>query len=105
MKRFLNKVKTYEIKLVTGKSYRYELNDPDILVQNELFIGEIGGAKKGLFVYKSGQIYSVSHDDFSYDFLNDENERLNNAYSAVEDDLENIFEATIPLMPDEDGDS
>jgi hypothetical protein len=99
MKRYLNKLRTFTVSLVSGKNYRYQLSSgtPD---ENELFIGFITidnqEVKKGLFIYKSGQIYSLSHDDFSYDFLNEENTRLNDAFSAL------VLPSTIvPIIPDE----
>jgi hypothetical protein len=101
MKRYLNKLRTFTIQLVSGKSYRYQLSSgtPD---DNELFIGKIGSDVKGLFVYKlsENRIYCLSHDDFTYDFLNEENIRLNSAFSNLE--LLTSGEV-VPTIPDEDG--
>lgn len=97
MKRYLNKLRSFTVSLVSGKEFRYQLSSgtPD---ENELFIGEIGGTEKGLFIYKSGQIYCLSHDDFSYDFLDEENAELNTAFEAL------VFPSTtVPTIPDEDG--
>jgi outer membrane protein assembly factor BamB len=101
MKRYLNKLRTFTVQLVSGKSYRYQLSSgtPD---NNELFVGITGSDVKGLFIYKSSgnQIYCLSHDDFTYDFLNEENTRLNSAFS----NLELLTPETIvPTIPDEDG--
>jgi hypothetical protein len=99
MKRYLNKLRTFTVLLVSGKEHRYQLSsgtpdeNPD---ENELFIGEIGATEKILFIYKSGQIYNLSYDDFSYDFLNEENTRLNTAF----DDL-SLPSTTVPTIPDE----
>jgi hypothetical protein len=97
MKRFLNKAREFSVKLAEGKSYRYELDSVSTPDQNELFIGKVGSTVKGLFVYKGTQIYCVSHDDFTYDFLSEENERLNDAFSAIE-----IPSGAVPLVPEED---
>jgi len=99
MKRYLNKLRSFTVSLVSGKNYRYQLSSgtPN---ENELFIGEIGATEKGLFIYKSGQIYNLSHDDFSYDFLNEENTRLNAAFTA----LNSILPSTnVPTIPIEEG--
>jgi hypothetical protein len=108
MKRFLNKLRRFKISKIANSSYKYELNDsttpPD---ENELFIGQTDitddETEVGLFVHKiieeESYIFSVSYDDFSYDFLNKENNRLNKAYEKLTeniDDLENI-----PTIPDE----
>jgi hypothetical protein len=101
MKRYLNKLRAFNIQLVSGKSKRYELaSGSGTPNANELFIGNISNISKGLFVYKSGQIYSLSHDDFSYDFLNEENAVLNQAYSSL---VSSLPTGTVPTMPDEDG--
>jgi hypothetical protein len=99
MKRYLNRMRSFTVQLVSEKTQRYQLNDASTPDSNELFIGKIGGDVKGVFVYKSGQIYAVSQDDFSYDFLNAENTRLNSAFSA----LTLPTSGTVPTMPDEDG--
>ena len=100
MKRYLNELRSFNVKLVSGKSYRYELDadqNPDL---NEVFIGLTGSVVKGLFIKKASQIYSLSHDDFSLDFLNEENARLNAAFTVL---VESIPAGLIPDMPDEDG--
>lgn len=112
MKRFLNNLRTFTVALDTDESYRYVLNDASTPEANELFIGSIGG----LFIYKTvdndgvalangGQIFCLSHDDFTFDFLYDENTRLNAAYdkliNVTTGDLTNL--GTVPTMPDEDG--
>ena len=38
---------------------------------------------------------------FSYNFLDDENNRLNAAYSALQSNINAL--GTVPIMPDEDG--
>lgn len=81
MKRFLNKLRSFEIQ--TNGSYRYILNPGTIPENNELFIGTISSSVKGLFIYKNEHIYCLSHDDFSYNFLNEENNRLNNAFNNI----------------------
>jgi hypothetical protein len=106
MKRYLNKLRTFTVLLVSGKEHRYQLSSgtldenelfigPD---ENELFIGEIGATEKILFIYRSEQIYNLSYDDFSYDFLNEENTRLNTAF----DDL-SFPSTTAPTISIEDG--
>jgi hypothetical protein len=107
MKRFLNKLRRFKISKIANSSYKYELNDsttpPD---ENELFIGEDidnNNTEVGLFVHKiieeESYIFSVSYDDFSYDFLDKENKSLNDAYNALLNDI-NAFNA-IPDIPDE----
>jgi hypothetical protein len=98
MKRYLNKMRSFTVQLVSGSSKRYQLNDASTPDSNELFLGKIAGDVKGIFVYKSGQIYNVSHDDFSYDFLDDENSRMNTAFSA----LSLPTSGTVPTMPNEE---
>jgi hypothetical protein len=118
MKRFLNKLRRFEVLEITDSSYKYKLNDSITPDENELFIGKISEENKGLFVYKTKvakyieaednwveealpepQIFSVSYDDFSYDFLDKENKSLNDAYNALLNDI-NVFNA-IPDIPDE----
>jgi hypothetical protein len=104
MKRYLNKLRSFDVQLVSGKSFRYQLSSgtPD---DNELFIGKTGGVVKGLFVYKlsEGKIYCLSHDDFSYDFLNEENVRLNLAFINFSNSLSSLSSSIVPVIPDEDG--
>jgi len=101
MKRYLNKLRDFQVSLVSDNLYRYQLlsGTPS---ENELFIGKIGNVVKGLFVYKSNhnQIFCLSHDDFSYDFLNKENGRLNTAFN----NLAFPSSETILTIPDESGD-
>lgn len=126
MKRFLNKVRRFEVSQITDAPYRYELDsftpinteDTESINEDELFIGEANGDEKGLFVYKTKnengdsfidesnievpyRIFSLSYDDFSYNFLDDENNRLNAAYSALQSNINAL--GTVPIMPDEDG--
>lgn len=101
MQRYLNTLNAIEIELVDGKSKRYQtVEGGDIPDDKELFLGLVGGEVVGVFYYKSGQIYSLSFDDFSYDFLSEENAELNAAYSAL---ISALPTGTVPTMPDEDG--
>jgi len=101
MKRFLNKLDDYEISLVSNELYRYELNSAATPSENEIFIGKVDPDIKGLFIYKSGQIFCLSYDDFSHDFLTDENTRLNDAYDNLNANITTL--GAVSIMPDEDG--
>jgi hypothetical protein len=59
--------------------------------------------EKGIFVYKNSELYSVSNDDFSHDFLTIEKTRLVNNYERVKNKLETLGGSDIPVIPDEDG--
>jgi len=103
MKRFLNMLEDYEVTLVNEESYRYILTDTSTPSENEIFIGKTDilntAVVKGLFMYVGTEIYCLSHDDFSYDFLDDENVRLNAAYDDIVSDLGTL--GTVPTMPEE----
>jgi hypothetical protein len=45
------------------------------------------------------QLFSVSYDDFSYDFLDRENDRLNKAYNNLVTKITEL--ENIPTIPDE----
>jgi len=92
MKRFLNKLSSFTIK--SNGSNRYILDSATLPDNNELFIGTIDSQGKGLFIYKNGQIYCLSHDDFSYNFLTLENARLNTAFANIS--LPSIASPVIP---------
>lgn len=106
MKRFLNKVREIKIKLKSGFDFKYELDETPSpsLSNNELFIGYTGTSDyKGLFINKVinnvPQIFSLSYDDFSIDFLKDE--KISIDYSL--DLINNSITGTVPTIPDEDG--
>lgn len=99
MKRYINNLRTFTVELVAGDSKRYQLSsgqNPDDL---ELFIGQASSTTVGIFLKKSGQIYNLSHDDFSYDFLDEENTSLDDAYDAL---IAALPTGTVPTMPDEE---
>jgi hypothetical protein len=94
MKRYLNKVKTINVQKLAGKTHKYAISDTYSPEHNELVIGRLNNVVVGLFVCKvEGQnknLYSLSFDDFSYDFLNSENIRLNNAFNILQQNLNSI---------------
>jgi hypothetical protein len=97
MKRFLNKVRVFTVNdsALTG-TFQLSSGTPD---NNEIIIGKDSSNNvKGLFVHKSGQIYALSYDEFSYSLLYPENNRLNAAFSA----LTLPTSGTVPVMPDEE---
>lgn len=87
MKRFLNKMRTFTVAPQEGKTHLFQISSgsPE---ENEIFIGETSpGATVGVFIRKGGQIYNLAYDEFSQEFLEVENERLNDAYQALVDSL------------------
>lgn len=97
MKRFLNKVRVFTVNdTATTGVFQLTSGTPD---NNEIIIGKDSlDNVKGLFVYKSGQLYALSYDDSSYSFLYTENNALNAAFAA----LELPTSGTVPVMPDEE---
>jgi len=96
MKRYLNKLRSFTIVKAPGKDHRYQLDIGSNALPNELFIGTIDGSRKGLFIYKSleNQIFALSHDDFSYDFLKEEDAELEEIIGNL-----TIPTETIPTVP------
>lgn len=116
MKRFLNECRTFIVEQVVPDSnespdgttdfiddfekdylvdFRYRLANGNTPEENELFLGEESNSNfKGLFLHKSGEIYSLSYDDFSYDFLSRESNRLNGAYIILATDINSISEVS-----------
>lgn len=98
MKRFLNELREITVQEISGEPHRYKVINPQP-DDNELFIGVIDDSVIGLFIYKGSplnKIYSLSFDDFSYNFLLDENDRLNYAFDNFESDITSLSGATVP---------
>jgi hypothetical protein len=105
MKRFLNKVKVVSITPFVGGtntySKKFKLANQNDAVNNELVIGQDGNGNSYLFLVKAvtvgstteKQLFSLSHDDFAYDFLRIENERINNLYAQLRTIIPNNVDA------------
>jgi hypothetical protein len=107
MKRFLNEVKAVSIEAFdSNKNEKFKLAASETYVpsQNELLIGMLGGTTKGLFVAlgTNKELYLLSNDDFAYDFLRNENIRLNNALTGLTTSISTVV-GTIPTIEDQDG--
>jgi hypothetical protein len=63
MKRFLNKLRRFEVLEIVDSSYKYKLNDSITPDENELFIGKISEVNKGLFVYKTKVAKYIESED------------------------------------------
>jgi hypothetical protein len=104
MKRFLNKVREVEIIPLVYQTENYEFKfrlDPSsttnpTLSNLELVIGKHprtgSGSKDYLFIHSNGRLFSLAHDDFSYDFISLERDRIE---SLIEDLDDSITDATI----------
>ena len=85
MKRFLNEVRSLAVEAVDGNhSLKFKLvsTPTPALADRELIIGTNDG-KKYLLVNISNELYSISHDDFMYNFLKQEREYLETNFGAI----------------------
>jgi len=97
MKRFLNKCRTVNIvpfidlnNKEYSKKFKLSSSQPsDIqqtsLTNRELVLGyDSVNESTYLFLHDNGELFSLSHDDFSYDFLRLENEKLEEEFDKIE---------------------
>lgn len=106
MKRFLNKLPKYTVILAksqsiigpsTSENYiytqRFILDPNDIsannLKDNEMFIGIYNNNNRILFRFNKvsdtkNEIFSLSHDDYSYDHMFKELKELDNRFNRIE---------------------
>ena len=100
MKRYLNKVKTINVQKQAGKNHKYIISDAYVPENNEILIGRFNNTVVGLFICKvegpNRNLYSISFDDFSYDFLNFENNRINNAFTVFNQNISSI--SSVPVI-------
>jgi hypothetical protein len=107
MKRFINKARSVIIeplnvnferkfKLTSGQTF-----NPD-LSENEILVGSHSG-NTYLFIYQNGELFSYSHDDFSYDFLRIEEINLDSALSTVTSNISTLNTNNKLVVEDEGG--
>jgi hypothetical protein len=87
MKRFLNEVREFAVVEVNNNhSLKFRIDPlvtPDpALADRELIIGTNDG-KRYLLVNIGNEIYSISHDDFMYNFLKQEREYLESNFGDI----------------------
>ena len=102
MKRFLNKAKQVEIvPFGTNSNYKFKfkLDTDQTATENEILTGEYSG-NRYFFIYKGGHLYSISHDDFTYDFLRLEKEDLQSSYTNLNTYLTGLNISEVIIKPD-----
>jgi hypothetical protein len=100
MQRILNTCRIISIEPLNSnytRRFRPTGSYSPALSLNELVVGSYAG-NSYLFIHRAGVLYSVSHDDFSFDYISSEIAALNTAFTGI----------TIPSeytgsMPDDDG--
>jgi hypothetical protein len=100
MQRILNTCRIITIEpFDTGYTRRFRPTGSysPVLGENELVVGSYD-SKNYLFIHRAGVLYSVSHDDFSFDYISREIAALNTAFTGI-----TIPSSYTGSMPDDDG--
>jgi hypothetical protein len=103
MKRFINKARSVNIEPYNvGYQRKFKLVSGQSAVNNEILIGTYSGDTY-LFIYQNGELFSYSHDDFSYDFLRIEEINLDSVLSTVTSDISSLNTSNKLVVEDEGG--
>ena len=100
MKRQLNTCRIISIEpFAEGYSRRFKPTGTytPALGQNEVVVGVYSGSNY-LFVHRAGVLYSVSHDDFSFDYITQELALLDSRLTSI-----SIPGSYTGSVPDDDG--
>jgi hypothetical protein len=99
MKRFLNKAREVSIVLFdTGYVKKFKLGVGVSAIENEILTGIHSGTRY-FFIHKGGALYSLTHDDLTYDFVRLEKEQLESSLSSLATSINNL---TIQNLVEED---